>query len=199
MAEEIVEDNTPSVQEEEETTEKIPHEETPSPEKKVEVKVELTDRERRLLERARKAEENAKERKAELDKFLANSKKNDFSDVDAILEVQRATSGLDPREVGELKVRANAMGISLTEARENEDFKLWQSSYKEKVDKEKAPIPSTTQSGDGKERTDLEILDSNRGTYDDFMNPDPKKEEVLKKSGLWKDPQKRKEVIPLSN
>ena len=201
MANEIENDDSLNVTEEEvisEIEETLKEEKAPT--KKVEQpKVEHTDKERRLYERAKKAETEARERAKELEEFKKNYSKNSFEDVDAILEVQRATMGLDQKEVGELKVRANALGVPLSEARENEDFKLWQMSYQDKVAKEKAPVPSTTQPGEGRPRTEAEILDENRGTFEDFISESPEKTKVLEKSGLWKDPQRRKDTIPLSN
>jgi len=127
--EETIEEEKPK--EEKET----PNEKTESP------KEEFSDREKRLYARAKQAEEEAKKAKAE----AAESKKP-ISDVDAILEVQQATKGLDPIEVSELKIRATAKSCSLSEARKDENFSLWQTAHREKVEKEKStPEPSNRQ------------------------------------------------------
>ncbi len=91
-------------------------------------------------EKAKTAEKDAKKAKADLEETKP------VSDVDAILEVQTATKGLDSESVEELQLRAKAKGISLTEARKDDNFKLWQDGRSAKVEKEKALKPSTTQS-----------------------------------------------------
>jgi len=69
--------------------------------------------------------------------------------VDEIVEIQAATKDLSPEEISELKVRATSTGKSLTEARKDENFILWQKAYQEKVERENAPEPSTKQGASG--------------------------------------------------
>jgi len=88
----------------------------------------------------KQAENEARKWRSEAEKA-----KKPVSEVDAILEVQEATRGLSAPEIEELKLRADALKVPLTEARRNENFALWQKAYKEKVDKENIPLPSTTQ------------------------------------------------------
>lgn len=95
----------------------------------------------KLYARAKTAEEKAKKAEAK----LVQARKP-VSDVDAILEVQKATKGLDEDEVAELQLRAKAMGVPLSDARQNENFKIWRDGRKAKVEKEKALNPSTAQS-----------------------------------------------------
>ena len=66
-------------------------------------------------------------------------------DIDAILEVQVATRDLDPTEVEELRLRAKMTGTTLTKARENENFKIWQEARQKKVEEEKTIPPSRKQ------------------------------------------------------
>ncbi len=65
--------------------------------------------------------------------------------VDEVLEITTATKGLTPEAVAELKLRSDATGKSLSEAREDENFVIWHNAYNEKVEKEKALAPSTNQ------------------------------------------------------
>ena len=136
-------EETPQKPEEGEPSE----EETPVSEQAEENKPEVAKEEMvtkkeldKLYARTKKAEEEAKKAKAQ----LAESKP--VSEVDTILEVQSATKGLEPEAVEELQLRAKANNVSLTEARKDDNFKLWQDGRKAKVEKEKALKPSTTQS-----------------------------------------------------
>ncbi len=94
----------------------------------------------KVYARMKAAEEKAKKAEARLAKNQA------APDVDAILEVQSATKGLDAEEVKELQLRSKAMGVPLSDARNNENFKIWREGRKAKVEREKALNPSTTQS-----------------------------------------------------
>ena len=94
----------------------------------------------KVFARMKAAEKEAKEAKTK----LAESKPQ--SDVDAILEVKKATDGLSNDEITELQLRAKANGVSLPEARKDDNFKIWQEGYNAKVEKEKALNPSTNQS-----------------------------------------------------
>jgi len=140
-------EETPEKPVEEETTvEETPKEEKDTP-PKPNVK-DLSSDEIKALEkqldarylRAKEAEKEAKEAKTK----LAETKP--VSDVDAILEVKKATDGLSNDEITELQLRAKANGVSLPEARKDDNFKIWQEGYNAKVEKEKALNPSTNQS-----------------------------------------------------
>lgn len=96
---------------------------------------------KQLYMRAKKAEEKLKE----LEGSISRSPKPNLDSVDAILEVQQATAGLDATEIAELKLRANATGKSLSETRKDENYALWQTARREKVAKEQAPEPSSRQ------------------------------------------------------
>lgn len=67
-------------------------------------------------------------------------------DVDAIVEINQATNGLTPAEIAELRFRAAVNKSSLSEARKDENFVLWQEAHKMKVEKEQTLPPSTKQS-----------------------------------------------------
>jgi len=117
---------------------------------------DLEAKNRQLYERAKKAEEKLKtlEKTGKVNK----EKSTGEPDLDYILEVQSATKGLDTEEVDELRLRAKAKGISLSEARKDENFVLWQNAKKEKVAKAKALNPSTQQTEVKKAKTPEERL-----------------------------------------
>lgn len=153
MAEEIVEGETTENTTGEKTEETEETEETPvetlETEETEEIKPDaskgLEAKNRQLFERAKKAEESEKALKKENERLKKVRSSGEPLDVDSILEVQTATKGLNSDEVEELRLRAKAKELSLTEARKDENFILWQKSYKEKVAKQKALNPSTTQ------------------------------------------------------
>lgn len=118
-----------------------PNEKTDSPE-------QYTEREKRYYARMKQAENIAKAARDELAKA-----RKPVDEIDAILEVQEATKGLTPAEVVELRLRADALKTSLTDARKSEGFIIWQSGYKSKVEKENALLPSTTQGNVKGEKT----------------------------------------------
>lgn len=172
-----MEDNQQNLGEEtpiEETQEEVPQEEKETPTKKT----EHTDTEKRLYARTKEAEERANKAVAEakmLKDELAKAKLP-ISDVDAILEVQNATNGLDTDEVAELRLRAGALGTSLSKAREDKNYQLWQRGHREEVLKNKALSPNTNQDEVDKPKTlEQELL--NAQTQDE-------KEKVLDKYGI---------------
>jgi len=110
---------------------------------------EIESKNRQLWERTKKAEAGYKELESRLDEFekrvqLTPSGASD-TEVDKILEIKSATEGLDAKQIGYLRTLSKAKSISLTDARQDEDFGLWNGAYKQKVEKENIPLPSTTQ------------------------------------------------------
>lgn len=136
--EDILEETTQTNPVEEPTAETTPLEEADTP--KETAPEQYTEREKRYYARMKQAENIAKTAREELSKV-----RKPVSDIDAILEVQEATKGLEMAEIATLKTWADALKVSLSEARKNENFVLWQKAYREKVDKENTPLPSTTQ------------------------------------------------------
>jgi len=192
----------------EETPKPNPPEEKETPEIKTEEpKEEYTDREKRYYARMKKAEEDAKAAKAELIKSKAP-----ISEIDAILEVQSATKELDPQEIAELKLRATAGKMSLSEARKDPNYLLWQDAYRAKVEKELSEKPSTLQPeverpkdfiDEFKEAGAKPTVSLGGKMYipaDAHLDSIEKQAEILKKRGLWKDPRRRdaSKRIPLS-
>ena len=149
--ENTTEEETVAEEAQEATQEETPQEVNETPKKKT----EHTDTEKRLYERAKEAEKRAAKAKAEADKLKEEIAKANLpiSDVDAILEVQNATSGLDETEVSELRLRANALGASLSTAREDKNYQLWRKGHREEVEKTKALSPNTNQDEVEKPRT----------------------------------------------
>jgi hypothetical protein len=213
MENENVEETPTENQAEEETAEETPEEvapeQTPPEEKetpKEQTKETYTERERRLYARLKESEEVTKKTKAEMAKVreeLAKAK-IPISDVDAILEVQTATSGLDPDEVAELKFRASILGDKLSDARKDKNFLLWQKAHREEVEKLNAAKPTTTQPEEEKPKTIFDqarelggrTLDRDGRTVvaNDSIKRDvaklSEKEKMLEKHGLWVHPRK---------
>lgn len=111
----------------------------PEPEEK---KQDLESLNKQLYMRAKKAEEKVKEL---ISKTEPPEGAERFASVDAILEIQTATKGMDEEEVAELRLRAKATGKSLLESRKDENFNLWRDARREKVEKAKALEPSSRQ------------------------------------------------------
>jgi hypothetical protein len=133
----------------EETLETTPAVESPEPASEpapAEQEKDLESLNKQLYMRAKKAEEKAKE----LEKMLKTEppKAQHDTSVDAILEIQRATRGLDEDEVAELRMRAKATGKSLLDARKDENFLLWKEAREAKIEKQKTLEPSSRQSDD---------------------------------------------------
>ena len=138
--EENLGETTPAEETQEETN---VEKETP----KEETTESYTDREKRYYARMKESDEIAKKAKADLVKAKEEvaKAKLPISDIDAILEVQSSTRDLDTEEVAELKLRASSLGISLSEARKNPNYNIWQKGHREMVEKEKALAPNTNQ------------------------------------------------------
>jgi len=69
-----------------------------------------------------------------------------LGDTEKIAQVIAAFSGLDKTEQERLTVEAKMKGISLLEAKKDEDFLLWKKAHNEKVEQEKQDLtPSTKQ------------------------------------------------------
>lgn len=153
--------------------------ETPTKETDTE---KYSERERRYYARMKEAEKQAKEAKEALNKAA-----QPVSDVDAILEVQHSTKDLDPAEIEELKLRASAKNLSLSDARKDGDFLLWQAGYKEKVAKENVPLPSDRQPEAEKPKTLNEQLAA--------ATTIEEKQKILEGQGLYQSPKRSKQRL----
>jgi len=158
---ELLEETNVNPVEEETTVEQPQTEEVATP-KEGDSPEQYSEREKRYYARMKQAENIAKAAREELAKVKRPAS---FSNIDAILEVQEATKDLSAAEIAELKLRADALKVPLTEARRNENYMLWQKAYKEKVEKENIPLPSTTQGNVKGEKTYKEMNLEERTKY----------------------------------
>ena len=164
----------------EETPEETPQEESVPQETD---KPKYTDREKQYYARMKKAEDDAKKLKVDLEK-AKKAPTPDMSDIDVVLEVQQATKGLSTEEVVELKARALILDVPLSEARKDVNFTLWQSAWKEKVEKQKQALtPSNKQAEQEKPKTLVEKLRAAKTIEE--------KEKLLTESGRYKSPRPR--------
>ena len=164
-----------AVVEQEETTETIetPEVETQKEETVVLKKADFTKMNRKALAYDAKKNEPI-EVKASLDV-------SDYIDISASLE------GLDQREKEYLAQQHKQTGKSLTELRKDEDFGLWQSAYRQKVEKERLTLsPSSTQSESERPKSLTERLASASLA---------EKEQILAEAGLYKSPRPKSERV----
>jgi len=117
--------------------------------------------------------------KTENDRLKAKPTTNSGVGLDEILEAQQATKGLDSSEIAELRLRAKANDISLSEARKDSNFQLWSEAYKEKVEKDKNTLKPSSKQGTGeveKPLKDMTLDEKNdyfakRGFVTEFPKP----------------------------
>jgi len=176
-----------------EQTEETPFEEPESEvvdselQQKLEKEIEAR---RQLTARATKAEAEKKALEARLNK-LTQSGTDKSLDVSEYIDISANLDGLDQREKEKLAKEHKLTGSALKEIRESEDFKLWQSAYRDKVEKEKSLKPSGTQSETSKVKSFMDRLSEAKTLAE--------KEKLLTEQGLWKPPSSRSNVIRLSN
>lgn len=107
----------------------------------------------------------------------------DYIDISASLE------GLDQKEKEYLAKQHKLSGDSLKDIRNSEDFTLWQSAYRQKVEKEQLSLkPSGTQSESELPKSFTERLKS--ASLAD-------KEKLLEEAGLYKSPRPRPDRVQL--
>jgi len=137
-------------------------------------------------ERAKKFEDSLKSFKStEINASSENSKRKDSFDIEELVEVTSVLEGLDASEKKRLIQESRLKNASLKEAKEDEDFVLWQKSHREKVAQEQSEIdPSSRQPDKEKEKSFEEQLES--ATLEE-------KEKLLSEKGLWKPPKRRPE------
>ena len=158
--------------------------ETPEVEPEPVVDKELEAR-RQLTARAKKAEAEAKVLEAKLK--VAQGAKPPL-DVEDFLDISASLEGLDQREKSYLAEMHKLTGKPLNEIRKDENFGLWQSAYRQKVEKELSLKPSGTQSESDKPMTFADKL-SNASVAD--------KEKILTEAGLYKSPRPRSDRVDL--
>lgn len=116
-------------------------------------------------------------RKAQEKEFLSPEEK----ETQRIIEITSALEGLGDEEKKEVMLRAKANKSSLTEARKDPNFLLWQKAKREKVEEEKSKLePSTKISPSEKSFEKITPEDLGKMSIKE-------KEEVLKKKGWIKE------------
>ena len=139
--------------------------------------------------RAEKAEAENKELEKKLNKVQQKESKDGSPlDVEDYIDISASLEGLDQREKEYLAEQHKLSGKSLTDIRSSEDYKLWQSAYRTKVEKERALAPSGTQTDEQKKVSLKERL-ANASLAD--------QETILIEQGLYKPPKGRKKMIPM--
>jgi hypothetical protein len=137
-----------------------------------------------------KAEREAKE-KAKLAAELENLKKfqqKTTLDVEDYIDISASLNGLDNREQERLAREHKLTGKPLKEIREDEDFKLWQTAYRAKVEKERALSPTSAQAVTDKPKSLAEKLATASLA---------EKEKLLSEIGAYKSPRPRADRIKL--
>lgn len=154
---------------------------TPEPEKD-----ERAEALRQVTARAKKAEAEAKVLKAETERLRNASTKS--LDVEDYIDISASLEGLDQREKSYLAEQHKLTGKPLGEIRKDEDFGLWQSAYRAKIEKELSLKPSGTQSESERPMSFAEKL-RNASLAD--------KEKLLEEAGLYKHPRPRADRVNL--
>lgn len=133
------------------------------------------------------------ERFKEVNDELARLKKepvkvvNKALNVEDYIDISASLEGLDQREKERLAREHKLSGRSLKEIREDEDFKLWQSAYRSKVDKEKSALaPSSAQALQDRPKSFTEKLKT--ASLEE-------KQKMLEEKGLYKSPRPRADKV----
>lgn len=108
-------------------------------------------------------------------------------EVDDFINISASLEGLDQREKSYLAEQHKLSGRPLSEIRNDENFLLWQSAYKAKVEKERAQLkPSSTQTDTGSPKT---LADRLKGASLE------EQERILSEAGLWKSPRPKADRV----
>ena len=134
---------------------------------------DLANLNKQLYARTKKAEEDAKALRAELIEKSKKPKETSLTgnlSAEEVARLSTAFDGLSTKErerlIAETKVRGlEISSTNLGEIRQSEDYALWQKSWKEKVEKENTPPPSTKQSGLGSKVKLSELSPDERLAY----------------------------------
>ena len=108
-------------------------------------------------------------------------------DVSDYIDISASLEGLDQREKEYLAEQHKYTGKPLSELRKDEDFGLWQTAYRQKVEKERLTLsPSSTQSESERPKSLTERLASASLA---------EKEQILAEAGLYKSPRQKSERV----
>ena|SRR3990167_4780503 len=134
------------------------------------------------------------ERFKQVNEELAKLKKqpvktvNKSLDVEDYIDISASLEGLDQKEKTYLAEQHKLSGKSLKDIRNDENFLLWQGAYRQKVEKEKSLKPNSAQSESDKPRSLSEKL---RGVSLE------EKEKLLTEAGLYKNPRPRADRVSI--
>lgn len=135
------------------------------------------------------------ERFKEVNDELARLKKepvkviNKSLDVGDYIDISASLEGLDQREKERLAYEHKLTGRSLNELRQDEDFLLWQSAHRAKVEKEKLALkPTGTQAESDAPKSFSQKL-AGASMAD--------KEKILTEAGLYRSPRPRVDRVNL--
>lgn len=153
-----------------------------------EVEVESTELKSELIQKAKwrqKFEESeAARKKLEAELNERNKTKSASLDVKDYIDISSSLDGLDPREKAYLAEQHRLSGKPLKEIRESEDFQLWDSAYRTKLEAEQRALkPNTQQFDEERPKTLTQALKTTRSISE--------KEELLRQAGLYKETRPR--------
>jgi hypothetical protein len=160
-----------------EEVEVVVNPEPTEPDKEAEARRQLTARAKAAEAKARALEEQLKRKEAPLA-------------VEDYIDISTSLDGLDAREKAFLAEQHKQSGKPLSEIRTGEDFQLWQSAYRTKLEKENALKPNATQASENQPRSLVERL------QDASL---AEKEEILKSVGLYKENRRRSDSVNIGN
>ena len=101
------------------------------------------------------------------------------------IDISNSLAGLDPKEQEYLSTQHTLSGKSLKEIRQDEDFLLWQSAHRQKVEKEN----KTLKPGNGSSTVDEpQDFQSKLAALPNNMESLAEKEKMLTEAGLYKAP-----------
>jgi hypothetical protein len=132
-----------------------------------------------LYARVKKAETKVEEALKTLPKV---GQTVNFSEIAQILS---AFDGLDAQEKSRLIQEAKLKNVSLEDAKKDEDFVLWQTARRQKVEEEKKAIPPSTKQGEDFSSPQAKIKRFKAGE----MTPE-EQEDFLVETGVYKRPAK---------
>lgn len=108
-------------------------------------------------------------------------------DVEDYIDISASLEGLDQREKEKLAREHKLTGRPLSEIRKDEDFVLWQEAYRQRVEKERALNPSTTQEEREKDSS-LSAKLAKANTLEET-------EKILEEAGLYKAPRPKADRV----
>lgn len=109
--------------------------------------------------------------------------------VEDFIDISTALDGLDPREKARLAEEHKLSGKPLKQIRESEDYQLWQSAYRQKMEKENALKPSSTQAVEEQPKSASQRIAAAKTLAE--------KEAILKELGLYKENRPRADKVTI--